>query len=348
MKKLIIATISVFVLVNFAFAQSAKQKVDSLKREKAKAEQAKELADDKLRQSQTEQNYQAAKAAREKMEKVNKELESALNAQKAEEEAKAKAKAEAEAKAKAKAKTEEQARVEALYQKKFPEFEGAGVYGNLKHYILEELKKDPNWDIIDIYRSSYQKADKEYYNAEEDYYFYTHVTVPVLIIKSTSNTEGKSFDGSYGLQQSWDEILKAWEWHKNPDKFYLAKKEKEREEKEKVAWPKMQKAVVNYYKEYTGRNYDIKNAIVNKKCKSVAFYYIDMPNQNNSNFNFNKNNNSAFMERQNEINYIYAVCGSDSKGNIIIRPNHSYFDKIYGENHPRKHIKTFKLEDYMK
>lgn len=312
MKKLIIATISVFVLVNFAFAQSAKQKVDSLKREKAKAEQAKELADDKLRQSQTEQNYQAAKAAREKMEKVNKELESALNAQKAEEEAKSEAAA--------KAKAEEEKRLEALYQNNFSQFSYAGINrGMVKDYIIEQLRKDPNWQIHRV-----NVVFNELYDGYDEYQLCS------VIIESTSGI--KDFD--YGTFCP-EEYFQVKEWYDNPEEFYLFKCDS-----------KMQKAVVNYYKEYTGRTYDIKNAIVNKKCKSVAFYYIDMPNQNNSNFNFNKNNNSAFMARQNEINYIYAVCDSDSKGNIIIRPNHSYFDKIYGENHPRKHIKTFKLEDY--
>ncbi len=352
MKKLIITLISIFVFVNIAFAQSATdKKVDSLKNEQAKAEQAKKAADDRLRNDMNDKNYQAAKTAREKMEKVNKELEAALNEQKVEQEAKAKAKAEAEAVAK---KVEED-RLMALYYKRFPEFEFAGVSDEFKEYIFKELKKDPNWEILDIYRSSYKKRVKRHYHsAEWDGWYWGDATVPALIIKSSSNTEGEKFDALYRKEGWGEDLLKAWEYRKNPEKFYLAKKEKEKEResmekfiKENNALNKMQKAVVAYYKEYAGKNYDIKSAIVLKKCKSVAFYYIDVPKQNNINFVFNQNNNSAFMKRQHDVNYVYAVCGRDTEFNIIIRPNHSYFDKIYAEQHPRKTIKTFKIEDYM-
>lgn len=328
MKKLIIATISVFVLVNFAFAQSAKQKVDSLKREKAKAEQAKELADDRLRNDMTEPNYQAAKAAKEQMEKVNKELEFALETLKAEEEAKAKAKAEAELKA----KEEEQKKLEALYKKRFSSFDFAGVGGLVKQYILEELKNNPNWDIEDLFLTEDIKSG---YRIEYNLHIISSSGEKVIPVADIRLRNGNDIDDDE--EKCMNAIAQAWEWHKNPEEFYLFKCDS-----------KMQKAVINYYKKYTGRNYDIKDAIINKKCKSVEFYYIDMPKDNNSNFNliFNQNNNSAFMARQNEINYIYAVCDSDSKENIIIRPNHSYFDKIYAEKHPRRTIKTFKIEDY--
>lgn len=318
MKKLIITTISVFVLVNFAFAQSAQQKVDSLKKEQAKAEKTKQLTDDRLRLSQTDQNYQAAKAAREKVEQVNKELESALTTLKAEEEAKARAKAEAAAKAKA----EEERRLEALYQNNFSQFSYAGINrGMVKDYIIEQLRKDPNWQIHRV-----NVVFDELYDGYDEYQCCR------VIIESTSGI--KDFD--YGTFCP-EEYFQVKEWYDNPEEYYFFRK-----------LYRMQTDVVNYYKEYTGRTYDIKDAIINKKCKSVEFYYIDVPNQNNSNFNFNQNNNSAFMKRQKEVDYIYAVCGSDSKENIIIRPNHSYFDKIYAEKHPRKTIKTFKIEDYMK
>ena len=322
MKKLLIASISVFILTNIALAQSVQQKVDSLKKEQAKAEQAKNLADAKLRKEQTGKNYQDAVAAREKMEKVSEELKAALDVLKAEEEAKARAKAEAAAKAKA----AEEERLEALYKENCPQFYYAEVEGKAKAYIIEQLRKDPNWTV--------ENVTVKFYNVRGEYDYYQLCTA---FIKSA--TETKQFD--YGTFCP-DPIYQVSDWYDNPEEFYLFLERG----KEKETFSNMQKAVVDYYKEYTYKSYDIKNAIVERKCKSVSFYYIDVPKQNNNDFVFNKNEKSPFMEKLNEANYIYAVCGSDRKGNIIIRPKHSYFDKIYAEKHPRKTIKTFKIEDY--
>ena len=266
MKKLIIATISVFVLVNFAFAQSAQQKVDSLKREKAKAEQAKKLADDRLRSDPNDKNYEAAKAARENFEEVNRNLAKALNAQKAEEEAKAKAQAEAELKA----KEEEQKNLEALYKKRFSSFDFAGVGGLVKQYILEELKNNPNWDIEDLFLTEDIKSG---YRIEYNLHIISSRGEKVIPVADIRLRNGNDIDDDE--EKCMNAIAQAWEWYKNPEEFYLFKCDS-----------KMQKAVINYYKEYTGRTYDIKDAIINKKCKSVEFYYIDMPKDNNSNFNF--------------------------------------------------------------
>ena len=372
MKKLLLALISVFVLVNFAFAQSAQQKVDSLKKEQAKAEQAKKAADDRLRNDMIDKNYQAVKAARENLEKLNKELADALNAQKAEAEAKAQA---------------EKERALALYKKKFPEFEFAGVDDAIKEYMVEELRKDPNWDIIEIsidtgidevvkkewvpYNSEGVAVIREGRTIQLRYYY----PLCYILIRSTSNPQGEEIvftkedtsreDARNALNSFRAPIDRAIAWRKNPEEFYLVKKEEERKleierekelkekelieklTKENIALNKMQKAVLAYYKEYTGKNYDIKSAIVLKKCKSVTFYYINIPKQDNINFVFNQNNNSAFIQRQNDANYVYAVCGRDVESNLIIRPNHFYFDKIYAEKHPRKTMKTFKIEDYM-
>lgn len=125
MKKLLIAVISVFVLTNISFAQSTiKQKIDSLQNMKAKKE--KELA------------------------KVNQEL----NLAKAEQEAK-------------------MGKAEKLYKERYPEFELAGIgLDGLKSVIVDGLARNPNWKLIDI---QYKKFDADIrIKSTPDYREYLH------------------------------------------------------------------------------------------------------------------------------------------------------------------------------
>ena len=249
MKKLLLSLISIFVLVNFAFAQSTQQKIDSLKREQVKAEQAKKLANDKLRQNSNEKNYEDAKVAMKKMEKVNKELEVALNEQKAEAEAKAKAKAEAEAKAK---EAQDKERLKTLYDKRFPEFAWAGVGDPMKSYMLGELKKNPNWDIKNI---TFPKENE-------------------IVVKSTSNSQGKLINVSNN-----EAIAQAWAWRKDPVKSYEAKKGMEKMPGCIKNLEDINRAARGYYYGYTGRELRKDYSLAEfELCTRINIYRIDIPN----------------------------------------------------------------------
>ena len=274
MKKLLLSLISVFVLINFAFAQSAQQKIDSLKKEQAKQEQALKLANEKLRANSTEQNYQNVVATKKNLEKVNSDLASALEAQKAEAEAKRR-------------KAEEDAKkaLEDLYKKKFPEFEYAGVGGKLKTYMLEELKKNPNWDIKDISELVRPRGC--------DYTDEIGIEKVGVEVKSTSNPRGEKImlaeidnlrltcaKRKKRIDEIFGSIRQAWEWRKNPDKFYEVKKEKREKEEMDRRYASMKSAFKHYYYGYTGMHFE---GNVNR-CNQINLYRLEIPN-NNSYYN---------------------------------------------------------------
>lgn len=162
MKKITITLLSIFVLINIAFAQqTTQQKIDSLQNEKAKADQALAQANENFKANQSSQNYDAAKNAKAKQDKVSAELSAALDQQRKEAEA-AKEKAEQEkfiketnekiqreALESAKKKTED-AQYQQARQKvfdKYPEYLGTA----LEPVLIEKFKADPNFVIKDIY-----------------------------------------------------------------------------------------------------------------------------------------------------------------------------------------------------
>ena len=274
MKKLLIPFLSIFILVNFAFAQSTQQKVDSLKKEQAKAEQAKKAADERLRQDLSDKNYQAAKASRENYEKVSRELTFALENQKAEQEAKAKAKAEAEAAAKKAAED----KLLALYKKRFPSFAFVGVGGPVKNYMLGELKKNPKWDILDM---SLEQSFASGYKINTN-----------VRIKSTSGEKVitladahlRIHDDITGEEvEQIEAIALAWRWHKDPEKFYTESAQYTKIEKEKRNYKdakiKIEKAFKSYYYGYTGRK-DGDNINVSG-CDKIELYEVEIPNDKN-------------------------------------------------------------------
>ena len=102
------------------------------------------------------------------IEKTEQELKPYLQAKRAENEAKRK-------------------KAEELYKQRFPEFVVADIDSSVKFYIVNELMKNPNWDITDIYLTK----DGRY------------------IVKSTSNSKGVELKLSKA----------AYEWHQNREDF---------------------------------------------------------------------------------------------------------------------------------
>ena len=261
MKKLITISLTILFLGTLSFAQSTQQKIDSLKKEQVKAEQAKKEANDKLRQNPNDENYNSSVAAGENLDRINREIADLLNAQKAEAEAKAKAAAEAKAKAAAEAKAAERKKLEDLYKKKFPEFVEAQVNGKISDSILEQLKKDPNYDIVGI---------EDFDDRQE------------FVIKSASGPKSDmyisyhedDYDNFYN-KQAFERLYYNTElavfWHNNPDRFYMYKKGQEKMETFK-------KSFANYYLGYTGKNLNVDIGV----CKEVKLY--DASNYTGENF----------------------------------------------------------------
>lgn len=271
MKKILMIFTSIFILVNIAFAQNYQHKIDSLQNEKSKAEKAKLIADKNLRENLTQENYEAVRKAKGLVEKIDSNIRRTV----AEQQAEAKAKAEKEkAEAQAKAKAEDEAAL-ALYKKKFPAFEYVGVKGPFKEYMLENLKKDTNWDIINISPIEERSVvTAEGYGTlagqfEYEYYYTTYV-------RSTNSKEYVRVSFQSGdiskIKKFALTLEKAWYWHKNPDEFYLAMK----------ALQKMQTDIVNFYKGFTGEEDDQLIAFISKNenqypCTDVDIYYSSIP-----------------------------------------------------------------------
>ena len=336
MKKLLIPFLSILVLVNISFAQSNQQKVDSLKREQVKAEQAKKAADEKLRQNSNEKNYESAVSAEKQLIQVTNELASALETQKAEAEAKAQAKAQAKAEAEAAAKKAAEDKLLALYKKRFPEFYFMDVEGKVRGYILERLKKNPNWNIIDI------QEDRGYW-----------------VITSTSGTARIK---TKSVMWDYEEVTRSMEFRKDPKKFYLYRKD--------LALPIMQKEVEDQYYKSTGERYDF-SKIVNLKCKTVIMSYKDIPadscyyrKENKSDAYFNtfykmKDKRIVFATCFNDIGqrdlidvgdiYMYqSVFGGSCQDKLLIQRNDSNIKKINSKHFmPLKPLRNFKIEDYL-
>ena len=254
MKKILMIFTSIFILVTIAFAQNYQHKIDSLQNEKSKAEKAKLIADKNLRENPNDENYQISKDARKKIEGLDKALQQTLKEQKAEKEL-----------IKKRELQEKEERMLAEYNKRFLEFEYAGVDKAVKNYIKSELAKDLNWDIKDM---------KVITDLRRGYY----LTVYVYII-STSGSEyitvindQMGVDGSV-VDKIKTRIARAWDWHQNPDKFYLFKKEKEANE---LAAKKMTEAIANYYLGVTGTEYAFTDHLGD--CRKVEMYMYIIPN----------------------------------------------------------------------
>ena len=365
MKKLLITLISVFALGNIAFAQSTQQKINTLKQEQAKQEQALKLANEKLRANSTEQNYQNVVATRENLEQVTKALEA--QKRKAEEEAKKAA--------------------EDLYKKKFPEFEFAGIPAELKDYMIEELKKNPNWDIQDvIVGSPYVVEYYEWFSVD-------------IIVKSTSNPQGQKIT-LYAIKEKEKglfagkirTVVNGWEWHKNPEKFYEAKKERKGKEEVDRRYAPVESMFKHYYYGYTGMHFegDVKH------CNQINLYRLEIPNDRvyynidrRSRYNDFWGLHELFydVKRVEGGGYLIVMCDNSiayehpvlrkeiyvqvvqrpesiKEGKTVIdraRPGHLFrVDDVpkdlatrYGvyvvrkDSFPKKLVKTFKIEDYM-
>ncbi len=155
------------------------------------------------------------------IEKTEQELKPYLQAKKAEYEAKRK-------------------KAEELYKQRFPEFVYFNISCEVKEYIINELTKDPKWDILDI---SFERES-------------------TAIIKSTSNKQGVAVNACN--EDTVFFIKTALQWHKNPQESKRGKK-----------LLAMQKDVKAYYGNFTGEysEFLFKNKIFDLKCRRVSIYY---------------------------------------------------------------------------
>lgn len=337
MKKLLITLISVFVLINIAFAQSNQQKIDRLVRAKIDAAYEKQIADAKLKQNPNDENSKTAKTASENFEKISRDLTFALEESKSAMEAELKESEEKYAKESAKA-------AEALYEKIFPEFVYFGVSGEIKEYILEELKKDPYWNIIDIYGEVYREdflVHREGYNTLLNPYetHWESILVKHTVIESTSGTKIlNTYNGP--LLENLREALH------NPNNFYLSQMKKE-----------IEKEYYKYAKEY--HNF---SEIIDLQCHTVVMSYKDIPA--NTCYYTKENQSDDYLNTFNKINanrLVFVKCiNSEGQQDLIdmyeyknlfggkcqdkLIANKDIMKKVNSTQFmPLNHIKTFKL-----
>ena len=275
MKKLLLPIVSIFVLVNIAFAQSAQEKIDRITQEyNAQQEKLDSLvrakidASYELNSSLKDGNPEREKAAKEKYDKTNKEISSTLD--------KLRDIAEAEVRARVENLEESDENLYKIYKKKFPEFESINIDEDILRYILWELNKDPNWDIINIYGHRARSVEL------------VKVADNLTVIESTSGH--KEFN-TYN-----ESLIKAFENrknHKDPVNAYLIKEEQ--------ALQKMKKDVYKHYDFYyqpTGKKYDF-SKIVELKCQTVVMSYKDIPAD--SCYYTKENKSDAYLNTFNKI-----------------------------------------------
>lgn len=256
--KILIGALSALVLTAPAFAQQKEQKkVDSLRREFVKAEQAltrttKILGSD----PKNGEKYRLAKDARVNYNRINNELEAAI---KAKEEAAKKAKEDQEKAAK-KAK---EAKIKPIYQERFKAFELIwGVPPKMKEYIMNKLLLDPNWDIQSL--STRKDWDNNDYAGWLVYYGYARITdlkghsEDVLLVDKWARQNGEEVV-NYNMQQ----LQQAWECHNNPFLLYETIKKQE-----------MKRYFANYYYGYTGEKINPRDV---PSCEKIELYKLDIP-----------------------------------------------------------------------
>ena len=218
MKKLLIAAISVFILTNLALARSTQQNIDNLRQQQAQKQQKLEQDKQKLEQDKQE------------LEKLNEALKTAEAAQ----------------------SKEKRKAAEDLFNKRFKAFKLVNLDHVLYDYMIGELIKNPNWDIIDISAGGNS-----------------------MYIKSTSHLQGERvyvagrYDTISGDPLTYKKVL---EWHKNPTKYEQAKK-----------LLAMERSVESYVNGFRGkvshgtRYMPLLKRIHNLECKEVKIYHSKAP-----------------------------------------------------------------------
>ena len=310
MKKMIISIVSIFLPFNIVFAQTPQQKVDSLKRVEIQAAKAQQRAEAALRQEMTDANYQAAKAAKERHAEVSSELEAAIRV--LEEEAKEAAR---------KAKIEEDKRVAALYEKRFKAFEVAGIDAETKKLILEQLRKDSNWDIVDVkvktYVESPSKSNDGWNYAYGDGPLNTY-SADVIIIDSDGREwtiySAASYDNSASAKarQKAKPIQKALEYRKDPVKLYEAIQYKAQRE----AKAKYEKSFMQYYLKLTG----VSLKEFPYECwQKIEVYQIDVPDDSRYYYEVGRDERSNYFFLPLDVKpgtYFYFKCNGEFFGQI--------------------------------
>ena len=262
MKKILITCMSVFALVNVAFAQNYQHKIDSLQNEKSKAEKAKLIADKNLRENLTQENYEAVKVVGKQVEDLDKEIKQAVKEQEAEAKAKAYAKAE-----------EEKNKALELYKKRFPAFEFFNVDDKLKQYMYEQLQKDPKWDINKITSGIQENTEQNEWTTGNRITYETFYRGYIIIEDykgkswlSTSGTSRSKSSADKWIRNVADPIKEALELNKNPTLLYEAIQKKAKQDK-------LKKDFENYYFGYTGET--IKDV---PTCNTIKLYERYLPN----------------------------------------------------------------------